>query len=109
MIDWIPLQRMEQLEELVANSEKRPQVIFKHSTRCSISSMVLGRLERETPPEGWDFYLLDLLAHRTISSAIAENFQVHHESPQVILIKNNEVVMDESHMAIQMDELKSYA
>ncbi|MFN7540035.1 MAG: monothiol bacilliredoxin BrxC family protein [Bacteroidota bacterium] len=44
-----------------------------------------------------------------MSSAIAENFQVHHESPQVILIKNNEVVMDESHMAIQMDELKSYA
>jgi len=100
---------MEQLEELVANSENRPQVIFKHSTRCSISSMVLGRLERETPPEGWDFYFLDLLAHRDISSAIAEKLKVHHESPQIILVKNNEVVMDESHMAIQMDELRSFA
>lgn len=100
---------MEQLEELVANSENRPQVIFKHSTRCSISSMVLGRLERETPPEGWDFYLLDLLAHRDISAAIAEKLNVHHESPQIILIKNKEVLMDESHLAIQMDELKTYA
>ncbi|MFY7994757.1 MAG: monothiol bacilliredoxin BrxC family protein, partial [Sediminibacterium sp.] len=62
MIHWIPLQRPEQLDTIVAASHSRPQVIFKHSTRCSISSMVLARLERETPPEGWDFYLLDLLA-----------------------------------------------
>lgn len=109
MIHWIPLQRMEQLEELVVNSSNRPQVIFKHSTRCSISSMVLNRLERETPPEGWDFYFLDLLAHRNISNAIAEKLQVHHESPQIILVKNNEVVMEDSHMSIQMDELKSFA
>lgn len=109
MIHWIPLQRMEQLEELVVNSENRPQVIFKHSTRCSISSMVLGRLERETPPAGWDFYYLDLLSHRDISAAIAEKLNVHHESPQIILIKNKEVLMDESHMAIRMDELKAFA
>lgn len=109
MIHWIPLQRMEQLDELVANSVNRPQVIFKHSTRCSISTMVLDRLERENPPEGWDFYFLDLLTYRTISTAIAEKFQVHHESPQIILVKNNEVVLDESHMAIQMNELRSFA
>ena len=100
---------MEQLDELVANSTNRPQVIFKHSTRCSISSMVLNRLERETPPKGWDFYFLDLLAHRDISNAIAEKLQVHHESPQIILIKNTEVVMEDSHMSIQMGELKSFA
>ena len=106
-MNWIPLQEMSQLDEIVTRSYQHPQVIFKHSTRCSISSMALNRLEREDAPLGTDFYYLDLLAYRMISSAIAERFQVHHESPQIIVIKNGEVVYDESHMAIQMQEIAS--
>ncbi|MFM7359035.1 MAG: bacillithiol system redox-active protein YtxJ [Sediminibacterium sp.] len=109
MIHWIPLERMEQLDELVANSEIRPQVIFKHSTRCSVSSMVLHRLERGNPPAGFDFYYLDLLAHRNISNAIVEKLQVHHESPQAIILRNREVIYEESHMAIQMEEIAAFS
>jgi bacillithiol system protein YtxJ len=109
MIHWIPLEKVEQLDELVANSENRTQVVFKHSTRCSISSMVLNRLERENPPEGFDFYLLDLLAYRNISNSIAEKLQVHHESPQVIVLRKGEVIYEESHMAIQMDEIAAFS
>lgn len=69
--------------------------------------MVLHRLERDEVPAGADFYFLDLLKYRPISSAIAERFQVHHESPQIIVIKNGEVVYDESHMSIQMQEITS--
>ena len=106
-MNWIPLKEMSQLDEIVTRSHQHPQVIFKHSTRCSISSMALNRLEREDAPLGTDFYYLDLLTYRTISSAIAERFQVHHESPQIIVFKNGEVVYDESHMAIQMQEIAS--
>lgn len=98
---------MGQLDEIVTRSYQQAQIIFKHSTRCSISSMVLHRLEREEVPAGAAFYYLDLLSYRPISSAIAERFQVHHESPQIIVIKNGEVVYDESHMAIQMHEIAS--
>jgi len=98
---------MGQLDEILTRSHQYPQVIFKHSTRCSISSMVLHRLERDEVPTGADFYFLDLLKYRPISSAIAERFQVHHESPQIIVIKNGEVVYDESHMSIQMQEITS--
>ena len=108
MIHWIPLQRPEQLDTIVADSHSRPQVIFKHSTRCSVSSMVLNRLERDDQPSSMDFYLLDLLSYRPISNDIAERFHVHHESPQIIIIKNGEAIFDESHLAIQMDELASY-
>lgn len=108
MIHWIPLQRPEQLDTIVADSHSRPQVIFKHSTRCSVSSMVLNRLERDDQPSSMDFYLLDLLSYRSISNDIAERFHVHHESPQIIIIKNGEAIFDESHLAIQMDEIASY-
>jgi bacillithiol system protein YtxJ len=106
-MNWIPLTTEDQLILIKEKSFSIPQVIFKHSTRCSTSSMVLNRLERADTPATIDFYYLDLLAHRNISNKIAEDFQVYHESPQVLLIRNGECVYDESHMAITMDELVS--
>ena len=104
-MDWKNLTSIDQLEAIAADSFNTPQVLFKHSTRCSISSMALNRLEMNTPPQGVDFYLLDLLQHRDISAAIAEKFKVHHESPQVLVIINGECTYDESHMGISMDEI----
>ena len=104
-MDWKNLTSIEQLDAIASESFKLPQVLFKHSTRCSISSMALNRLEGSTPPAGVDFYLLDLLQHRNISAAIAEKFKVHHESPQALVIINGECTYDESHMGISMDEI----
>ena len=104
-MNWIPLSSEEQLKVIIEKSATIPQVIFKHSTRCSTSSMVLHRLERSDAPENMDFYFLDLLRYRDISNRIADNFQVYHQSPQILLIKNGECIYDESHMAIQMNEL----
>ncbi|MEY4381942.1 MAG: hypothetical protein RJA92_1322 [Bacteroidota bacterium] len=104
-MDWKNLTQIGQLEAIAADSFNTPQVLFKHSTRCSISSMALNRLESSTPPNGVDFYLLDLIQHRDISGAIAQKFNVHHESPQVLVIKNGECTYDESHMGISMDEI----
>jgi bacillithiol system protein YtxJ len=67
--------------------------------------MALSRMDRSEFPAGIDFYLLDLKQYRSISNQIAEKFQVHHESPQVLLIKKGECIYDESHYGIQMDEL----
>jgi bacillithiol system protein YtxJ len=105
LMKWIPLTSEDQLIEIRERSATLPQVIFKHSTRCGTSSMVLNRLERADAPESVDFYFLDLISHRNLSNKIAEEFSVYHESPQVLLIKNGECVYDESHMGIQMDEL----
>lgn len=104
-MNWITLTSAEQITELRERSYQRPQVIFKHSTRCSISSMALNRLERSGAPAEADFYYLDLIAYRNISQQIAHDFQVHHESPQVLVIKNGECTYDESHYGISMDEL----
>jgi bacillithiol system protein YtxJ len=104
-MDWISLTSSAQLADIIEKSKHQPQLIFKHSTRCSISSMAKNRLERTTPPENIDFYYLDLISYRELSTKIAEDFDVFHESPQVILIKNGECSYDESHSGINMDDI----
>ena len=107
MIQWIPLSSVGQLEDIVIQSNNVPCLIFKHSTRCSISSMAKSRLEKT-----WDFsadaikpYYLDLIAFRDVSNAIAEKFDVYHESPQALLIRNGECTYDASHLDISVKEL----
>ncbi len=102
---WILLTNEIQLQQIIEHSATKPQVIFKHSTRCSISSMAKNRLERNYEPANIDFYFLDLLAHRPLSHNIAEVFNVDHESPQILLIKNGHCVYAESHTGISMEEL----
>lgn len=104
-MNWISLTDMAQLDSIKKNSFDTPQVIFKHSTRCSISSMALNRLEREEAPANTDFYYLDLIKYRDISNAIADQFNVYHESPQILVIKNGECIYDESHQGINMNEI----
>lgn len=104
-MNWLPLTSIEQLENIAILSSQKPQLIFKHSTRCSISMVVKSRLEKSAPPEHIDFYYLDLLNYREISNQIASKFSVHHESPQVLLIVNGDCIFDESQMGITMDEI----
>lgn len=105
-MNWIDLKSPQQLEEIKQKSQEKPQVIFKHSTRCSISSMAKGRLERSEAPREADFYYLDLIAYRSLSAKVADEFKVHHESPQILVIRNGECIFDESHYGINMDEIK---
>jgi bacillithiol system protein YtxJ len=102
---WINLTSEEQLVAIKESSKQKPQLIFKHSTRCSISAMALNRLERSNTPENVEFYLLDLIANRSLSASISESFKVHHQSPQILLIVNGECIFDESHGSISMDDI----
>ena len=83
-------------------------VIFKHSTRCVISRMVLRDFESSFVKDGKsvDLYLLDLLSYRDISSQVGEIFQVFHQSPQLIVIKNGEAIYHTSHNEIKADAIK---
>lgn len=103
-VAWIALESLEQLDELVSESHHRPALIFKHSTRCSISRMALKQFET-----GFDLhdkitpYFLDLIEYRTISNAVASKFGVQHQSPQVLLISNGISVYDASHSDIDVE------
>ncbi|MBF4491381.1 MULTISPECIES: bacillithiol system redox-active protein YtxJ [unclassified Flavobacterium] len=107
-VNWTELTDIHQLMEIETISNEKPVVIFKHSTRCSISRMALKQFEREFDLNNVvDAYFLDLIAHRDISNEIADRFNVYHESPQLILIKNGKAVYNVSHSDIDAEALKS--
>lgn len=110
-LNWQTLTSLNNLLELNEASKTDDSlgfVIFKHSTRCSISSMAKSRLER-----AWDdsielpMYYLDLIAHRDISNQIANLFQVEHQSPQILVIKKGVCVYNSSHSNITVEDLKT--
>jgi bacillithiol system protein YtxJ len=102
---WIPLTNEVQLKEIAEKSSLKPQVIFKYSTRCSISRMAQNRLERNYKPVEIDFYFLDLISFRSLSDKVAQEFNVSHESPQILLIIDGQCVYEESHSGITLDEI----
>ena len=108
-INWIPLTELQQLDDTKAVSNDNLVAIFKHSSRCSISRMALKQFENEYNLEDKvTLYFLDLLNFRSISDAISEEFQVVHQSPQIIVIKNEKALFNASHSAIDALQLKTF-
>ncbi len=109
-ISWISLVSMDQIEEIEAKSITKTQVIFKHSTRCGISRMVLNTFKNGYNLEDgvMDIYYLDLFANRDVSNAISQKFGVVHQSPQLLIIKNGTVVAHDSHGGINEINLESH-
>lgn len=99
---WVPLTSSEQLQALIEQSTEIPVLLFKHSTSCSISAMAKNRFElnwNAAPTECTCVYL-DLLSYRAVSNEIETLTGVRHQSPQAILLKNKQVVYDDSHNGI---------
>lgn len=110
--NWKNIENLAQIEDIKKESEDRTVLIFKHSTRCSISAMAWDRLKRNWSPEDTKKispYFLDLIKFREISNTLAKDFNVDHESPQVIIIKNGKATYDNSHMGIDYKEILSQA
>jgi bacillithiol system protein YtxJ len=108
-MDWIKLESENQLSEIHEKSHAENILIFKHSTRCSISRATLDRLERNWDQEGVKNvqpYFLDLIANREVSNQVSKNFNVEHESPQVLLIRDGQSVYNRSHFDISFQSIK---
>ncbi|MFB9056558.1 bacillithiol system redox-active protein YtxJ [Mariniflexile ostreae] len=107
---WIALTEITQLEDIKEKSNTKPQIIFKHSTRCGISRMVMNQFVGyyNFTEEELDLYYLDLLNYRDISNEIASKFQILHESPQLLVIKSGTVVAYASHGQINEIDLSQY-
>ena len=106
---WHNLTSLDQLNEWIEKSNDTPVLLFKHSTRCPVSMMAKKRLESD-----WNFtqqelspVYLDLIAYRTVSNEIAERFDVVHQSPQVLLIKNRKCVYHASHEGIEVQKISA--
>lgn len=104
-MNWIALNSADQLEEIRNSNE--PVVIFKHSTRCPVSGMAKRNVEFEATllPENVPAYFLDLIKYRDLSNLIADTWDVRHESPQILLIRNQQCIYHASHNEISVADV----
>ena len=109
-LPWISLTNENQLPGIISDSYEKTQLIFKHSTTCGISNMVLNSFTRsfDLDEAQMALYFLDLHAYRPVSNAVATTFQVTHQSPQVLIIKEGKVVFHTSHGSINAIQLADY-
>ncbi len=108
---WKFVSTEQQLNDIVALSKEQPVLLYKHSTRCSISLMAKKVIESEYQGEITDkvsIYLLDLLNYRSVSDSIASSFGVTHASPQILLIKDGKCVFNTSHEDCSLSKIKSF-
>jgi len=110
ILPWISLNTTAQLNDIAEKSKTKTQVVFKHSTRCGISSMVMRQFKASyyLTDKDVDLYYLDLLSYREVSNEVSRKFQVFHESPQILIIKNGAVVAHASHGGINTVDLQQY-
>jgi len=110
VVPWVPLTAVNQLNEIEKRSKTKTQVIYKHSTTCGISRMVLNMFNSsyDIPENSLDLYYIDLHSYREVSNETGYKFQVMHQSPQLIVIKNGNVVAHASHGAISEIDLNTF-
>jgi bacillithiol system protein YtxJ len=104
-MNWIEIKHLSQIDDIKHLSKDRKVIVFKHSTRCSISNLALSKFERN-----WNFdnitpFFIDLLNYRDISDKIAVIFNVEHQSPQLLVIENGQCVENASHNFISNIDL----
>jgi len=104
-INWIPISSEAQAQEAIQASHEQAIVIFKHSTTCPISGIAKMRLESDWDLKDLPSYFVDVKIDRATSQYLAEHLQVHHESPQMIVVANGEAVYDVSHLDIKISEV----
>lgn len=106
-MNWIPLTSLDQLQEIKEQSKSETVLIFKHSTRCGISKAVINQFESRGIDSVKTYYL-DLLSYREISNELGYTFQVMHQSPQLLVIKNEHAVAYASHYDISALDINQY-
>jgi bacillithiol system protein YtxJ len=107
-MEWGILRELCQIDEIRHLSEQTSVLIYKHSTRCATSRLVLDRLERYFGHEHQQHFkpfFLDLITYRELSNAVAETFHVEHESPQVLLIQHGKSIYNNSHFGISHTDI----
>lgn len=109
-VNWIPLNSLEQIKTIKELSKSETIFVFKHSTRCGISGMVIKRFENlfDSSMNNIKVYYLDLLNFRAISDEVGYSFQAQHQSPQLLIIRNEVAVLNVSHYDITTVNIQKY-
>ena len=105
---WIEINSSDELEQYLNTADKsQPFIIFKHSTRCSVSRMSKQLFEGEWK-NNKEVYLINVVENRQASNSVAAKFGIQHESPQILVIRNDKCIYDASHSMIDANTVSEY-
>ncbi len=108
-MDWTVLERPADLHALEAASGDRGFLVFKHSTRCPISSQAALSLGRwEAPSNSPALYMVYVVENRSLSLDIAERWNIRHESPQLLWWKEGKVAHQTSHFEVRGSTISAW-
>ena len=107
-ISWIDITDISQIDE-ISNSEE-VVLIFKHSTICRKSRKVLKKFQKKFSEYNIDLkmYCLDLRKYEELSCELGVRFNVIHESPQVIIIRDGRAIVHKSQESINSIDVMKY-
>tara|TARA_R110002124_G_scaffold114578_1_gene270002 strand:+ start:64 stop:408 length:345 start_codon:yes stop_codon:yes gene_type:complete len=109
-MNWITLNETSQINEI--ENASGISVIYKHSPRCVVSMMAYRRLKSEFPNFNQleiPVYIVDVVNNRTESQSIANQFNIRHESPQLLVIKEGQCIYNASHEDVSFEPLSTLA
>jgi bacillithiol system protein YtxJ len=101
------LERLDELERLLTESQTQPVLLFKHSYTCGISAEALDELITHLNEENTDirYAMVTVQTHREVSNAVSTKLGVRHETPQALLVCDGRVVWSASHFRVNAAEL----
>ncbi len=104
---WVEITSTDAIERIIHRSNRKPQFIFKHSTRCPVSSQAYSEVSSVTDAicDDVEINYVDVISYRAVSREIAKLLDIEHESPQIILVENNKVVWNASHFDIEAEAI----
>lgn len=105
---WGEISTSSELKDIDKASYEKIQFIYKHSSRCATSYFALRNLQdlSEEVRKVADLYMVDVIGQRSLSNEISSHYDVRHESPQVLLIREGQVRWNGSHGEVRSDVIK---
>lgn len=100
---------IDELDVILAGTVNRPALIFKHSLTCGTSAMAMEEMMdlMSDPPPDVDVFLVRIQSARAVSNAIETRLKVRHESPQVLLVRDGQVVWSATHFRVMAEAVRA--
>lgn len=108
MAEFKEIYSSKDLGEILDESSRRRILLFKHSTICPISACAWREVQHfiKNSPDDVLVAMIKVIESRSVSNQVAKDLGVNHQSPQVLLLSNRQVLWHASHHSVTQKEIK---
>jgi bacillithiol system protein YtxJ len=100
---FVEIATIEALDDFITKANGSATMLFKHSSLCGVSSRAYREMATLTAPVG----LIVVQDARNVSNEIERRWGVSHETPQILIVRGDEVAWNASHFDIKAAAVSS--